>query len=102
MGPGLPGLTVTLIQVNNYIRPSAKNQWNLVSAAIINGGGIRSSIDERHNNGEDHKVLVHRRAESLTHVVCRFPHHGAADGRPTVRRNLRPGPAERFHAEEGF
>lgn len=102
--PSLSGLTLSLIQVNNYIRQSTKKtfQWNLVSAAIINGGGIRSSIDERHNNGEDHKVLAHRWAESLTHVVCRFPHHGAADGRPTVRRNLRPGPAERFHAEEGF
>ncbi|TWW68480.1 5'-nucleotidase [Takifugu flavidus] len=37
--------------VNNYIGSSVKNVWNLVGAAIINGGGIRSSIDERHGNG---------------------------------------------------
>lgn len=44
------------MQVNNYIRPSEKNVWNLVSAAIFNGGGIRSSIDEHYNNGENHNV----------------------------------------------
>ncbi|CAF89930.1 unnamed protein product, partial [Tetraodon nigroviridis] len=37
--------------VHNYIRPSEGPLWNLVSAAIFNGGGVRSSIDERYNNG---------------------------------------------------
>lgn len=51
-------MTVCLcgVQVHHYIRPSEKNRWNLVSAAIFNGGGIRSSIDEHYNNGENHKV----------------------------------------------
>lgn len=42
-----------MAQVNNYIRSSEKNRWNLVSAAIFNSGGIRSSIDEHYNNGEN-------------------------------------------------
>lgn len=37
--------------VNSYIRPSAENAWSPVGAALINGGGIRSSVDERHGNG---------------------------------------------------
>uniref|UniRef100_A0A3Q4BQF1 5'-nucleotidase n=1 Tax=Mola mola TaxID=94237 RepID=A0A3Q4BQF1_MOLML len=37
--------------VNNYIRFSDEDQWNHVSASIFNGGGIRTSIDERSRNG---------------------------------------------------
>ncbi|XP_038134862.1 5'-nucleotidase-like [Cyprinodon tularosa] len=37
--------------VDNYIRLFNDEQWNHVSACIMNGGGIRSSIDERTYNG---------------------------------------------------
>uniref|UniRef100_A0A3Q0QTQ6 5'-nucleotidase n=1 Tax=Amphilophus citrinellus TaxID=61819 RepID=A0A3Q0QTQ6_AMPCI len=37
--------------LNNYIRFPDDVQWNHVSACIINGGGIRTSIDERTRNG---------------------------------------------------
>ncbi|KAK5852556.1 hypothetical protein PBY51_006409 [Eleginops maclovinus] len=37
--------------VNNNIRSSDGQQWNHVSAAIFNGGGVRTSIDERSRNG---------------------------------------------------
>ncbi|XP_049891161.1 snake venom 5'-nucleotidase-like [Epinephelus moara] len=37
--------------VDNNIRFSDSIQWNHVSASIFNGGGIRSSIDERARNG---------------------------------------------------
>lgn len=46
-------MTLCGIQVNNSIRPSEKKVWNAVSAAILNSGGIRSSIDERYNKGEN-------------------------------------------------
>ncbi|KAM4521807.1 snake venom 5'-nucleotidase-like [Odontesthes bonariensis] len=37
--------------VNNNVRFSYDLQWNHVSASILNGGGIRTSIDERTRNG---------------------------------------------------
>ncbi|XP_017295470.1 5'-nucleotidase [Kryptolebias marmoratus] len=37
--------------LDNFIRSSDGEQWNHVSACIMNGGGIRSSIDERSLNG---------------------------------------------------
>ncbi|MED6289997.1 5'-nucleotidase [Characodon lateralis] len=37
--------------LDNYIRFFDDEQWNHVSASIFNGGGIRSSIDERTYNG---------------------------------------------------
>ncbi|KAI4793098.1 hypothetical protein KUCAC02_032932 [Chaenocephalus aceratus] len=37
--------------IDNNIRFSDGLQWNHVSACIINGGGVRTSIDERTRNG---------------------------------------------------
>uniref|UniRef100_W5NJV3 5'-nucleotidase n=1 Tax=Lepisosteus oculatus TaxID=7918 RepID=W5NJV3_LEPOC len=37
--------------VNHNIRYPSELQWNHVSACILNGGGIRSPIDERTRNG---------------------------------------------------
>uniref|UniRef100_A0A1A8P209 5'-nucleotidase n=3 Tax=Nothobranchius TaxID=28779 RepID=A0A1A8P209_9TELE len=37
--------------LDNLIRFSDGDQWNHVSACIMNGGGIRSSINERTSNG---------------------------------------------------
>ncbi|KAM3850580.1 5'-nucleotidase-like [Diretmus argenteus] len=37
--------------VHNNIRHADELQWNHVSSCLINGGGIRSSIDERSRNG---------------------------------------------------
>ncbi|KAM3602252.1 uncharacterized protein V6R79_000687 [Siganus canaliculatus] len=37
--------------VHNNIRFSDGAQWNHVSAAIFNGGGVRTSVDERSRNG---------------------------------------------------
>ncbi|XP_033503895.1 snake venom 5'-nucleotidase [Epinephelus lanceolatus] len=37
--------------IDNNIRSSDDLQWNHVSACIFNGGGIRTSIDERTRNG---------------------------------------------------
>uniref|UniRef100_A0A8C6LX01 5'-nucleotidase n=1 Tax=Nothobranchius furzeri TaxID=105023 RepID=A0A8C6LX01_NOTFU len=37
--------------LDNFIRFSDGDQWNHVSACIMNGGGIRSSINERTSNG---------------------------------------------------
>ncbi|XP_037541930.1 5'-nucleotidase [Nematolebias whitei] len=37
--------------LDNFIRSSDGERWNQVSACIMNGGGIRSSIDERNQNG---------------------------------------------------
>lgn len=38
-------------QVHHYIKYPDELQWNHVSSCILNGGGIRSSIDERSRNG---------------------------------------------------
>lgn len=38
-----------LLQINNNIRHSDEVSWNHVSMCILNGGGIRSPIDERNN-----------------------------------------------------
>lgn len=40
-----------LSQVHHYIKYPDDLQWNHVSACILNGGGIRSPIDERSRNG---------------------------------------------------
>ncbi|KAM9496774.1 5'-nucleotidase isoform 1-T1 [Clarias gariepinus] len=37
--------------VHHYIKYPDELQWNHVSSCILNGGGIRSSIDERSRNG---------------------------------------------------
>ncbi|XP_060770017.1 5'-nucleotidase isoform X2 [Neoarius graeffei] len=37
--------------VHHYIKYADELQWNHVSACILNGGGIRSPIDERSRNG---------------------------------------------------
>ncbi|XP_076872477.1 5'-nucleotidase [Brachyhypopomus gauderio] len=37
--------------VHHYIKYPDESQWNHVSACILNGGGIRNSIDERSRNG---------------------------------------------------
>ncbi|KAK9956333.1 hypothetical protein ABG768_014075 [Culter alburnus] len=37
--------------VHNNIKYVDESQWNLVSSCILNGGGIRSSIDKRNGNG---------------------------------------------------
>nr|XP_040015971.1 LOW QUALITY PROTEIN: 5'-nucleotidase [Gasterosteus aculeatus aculeatus] len=37
--------------VDNSLRGSNMTQWNHVSASIFNGGGVRTSIDERSRNG---------------------------------------------------
>lgn len=40
-----------LPQISNNIRNPDEMIWNHVSLCIINGGGVRASIDERSNNG---------------------------------------------------
>lgn len=40
-------------QVNNNIHSAVSTQWNHVSAAILNGGAIRASVDEQSRNGEE-------------------------------------------------
>ncbi|XP_067416836.1 5'-nucleotidase isoform X2 [Emydura macquarii macquarii] len=37
--------------IYNNLKHQDENTWNHVSMCIINGGGIRSPIDEHHNNG---------------------------------------------------
>ncbi|XP_068609827.1 snake venom 5'-nucleotidase-like [Brachionichthys hirsutus] len=37
--------------VNNYVKVADDDRWNQVSAAIMNGGGIRSHIDEKIRDG---------------------------------------------------
>lgn len=37
---------------NNIHSAVSAPQWNHVSAAILNGGAIRASVDERSRNGE--------------------------------------------------
>ncbi|XP_068199107.1 5'-nucleotidase [Antennarius striatus] len=37
--------------VNNYVKVADEDRWNQVSAAIMNGGGIRSDIDEQLRDG---------------------------------------------------
>nr|XP_046228876.1 snake venom 5'-nucleotidase-like [Scatophagus argus] len=37
--------------VSNNIRFPDDTQWNQISASILNGGGIRTSVDERSGNG---------------------------------------------------
>ncbi|XP_035385298.1 5'-nucleotidase [Electrophorus electricus] len=37
--------------VHHYIKYPDETQWNHVAASILNGGGIRNSIDERSRNG---------------------------------------------------
>lgn len=49
--------SLSRIQVHNYIRSSAKDAWTLVGAAIINGGGIRSSVDEHYGNGGNQNLF---------------------------------------------
>lgn len=39
------------LQIDNNIRFSDGAQWNHVSACLLNGGGVRASIDERTRNG---------------------------------------------------
>lgn len=38
-----------LLQINNNLRKLDGDSWNHVSMCILNGGGIRSPIDERNN-----------------------------------------------------
>lgn len=38
-----------LLQINNNLRHPDEMSWNHVSMCILNGGGIRSPIDERNN-----------------------------------------------------
>lgn len=38
-----------LSQINNNLRHPDEMSWNHVSMCILNGGGIRSPIDERNN-----------------------------------------------------
>lgn len=38
-----------LLQINNNLRHLDEMSWNHVSMCILNGGGIRSPIDERNN-----------------------------------------------------
>lgn len=45
-------LPVSVPQLDNYISFSNDVQWNHVSACILNGGGVRASIDEHTRNGE--------------------------------------------------
>uniref|UniRef100_A0A8C8SL53 5'-nucleotidase n=1 Tax=Pelusios castaneus TaxID=367368 RepID=A0A8C8SL53_9SAUR len=40
-----------ILQIYNNLKHRDENTWNHVSMCIINGGGIRSPIDERNNNG---------------------------------------------------
>lgn len=44
-------LLISVTQIDNNIRFSDDVQWNHVSACIYNGGGVRTSIDERTRNG---------------------------------------------------
>lgn len=53
------------LQINNNIRHSDGVSWNHVSMCILNGGGIRSPIDER-NNGMLPRLGVSARCLSLT------------------------------------
>lgn len=38
-----------LFQINNNLKHLDEMSWNHVSMCILNGGGIRSPIDERNN-----------------------------------------------------
>lgn len=38
-----------LLQINNNLRHPDEMSWNHVSMCILNGGSIRSPIDERNN-----------------------------------------------------
>lgn len=40
-----------VFQVHNNIKYADEIQWNHVGSCILNGGGIRSPIDERNRNG---------------------------------------------------
>lgn len=46
-----------LLQINNNIRHPDEVSWNHVSMCILNGGAIRSPIDER-NNGKLPRLRV--------------------------------------------
>ena len=42
---------VDLVQIHNNIKYADELEWNHVSACILNGGSVRSSISERSSDG---------------------------------------------------
>ncbi|KAK1805519.1 hypothetical protein P4O66_019822, partial [Electrophorus voltai] len=56
--------------VHHYIKYPDETQWNHVAASILNGGGIRNSIDERSRNGMHH---------DLEDVISVLPFGGTLD-----------------------
>ncbi|KAF3703220.1 5'-nucleotidase [Channa argus] len=106
--------------IDNNIRYSDGGEWNQVSACLLNGGGVRTSIDEKTRNRASQISMTQVQEKQYTQDItwsfyvtgkrlksaelvcfpCRFDHHGGPDLRLTLRRNLRPGEAERLHAQE--
>lgn len=54
-----------LLQINNNIRHPDGVSWNHVSMCILNGGAIRSPIDER-NNGKLPRLRVGNSVRSVS------------------------------------
>lgn len=71
-----------LLQINNNIRHSDEVSWNHVSMCILNGGGIRSPIDER-NNGMLPRLRVSAQV-SLQRCPCVDSAHLSCQPRTTM------------------